>query len=61
MYNRDTIVADILSLGKYAEVLKEPVCDLPKECGQITYDKDMYYCIKGIYSGMNDLYNGNND
>ncbi|MDD6084018.1 MAG: hypothetical protein PUB89_14495 [Oscillospiraceae bacterium] len=58
IYRNDTIVSDILSLGKYAKVLSSARYKLPDENEDIPYDKDMYYYIKGIYSNLDKLYNG---
>jgi len=58
IYRMDTIVGDILSLGKYAEVLPECKYELPEKQECISYDKDMYNEIKRIYRKLDRIYNG---
>lgn len=61
IYRDDTIISDILSLGKYAVVLPENHDlrhKLPDECDDIEYDNDVFYYMRGIYENLNKNYNG---
>ncbi len=60
VYNFETIVGDILSLGMYAEVLPESRFDLPEKNKKAEYDTDMYMNIRGIYRNLDKLYNNEN-
>ena len=55
IYKMDTVAGDILSLGKYAEVLETERFRLPEK-QNIEYDSDMYNEIKKVYRKLEHLY-----